>query len=177
MAHRGEDKSHLNAQFARNDYYVLSAGFHGTTRYVDKLVYREVVIDSNPLLALHSLALQQFIWKEALGFNIHPTIPKLAPTASVADVACGTTLWLIDAGREIGPASDLHGLDINLNQAPPSEWLPKNLKLHHWNLFEEVPPELVGKFDLVHVRLITVVIKDNDPTKVAQNLYKLLSQS
>nr|POF13360.1 n-methyltransferase tcpn [Quercus suber] len=99
---------------------------------------------------------------------------SFGPTASVADVACGTALWLVEVGRQIGPSSDLHGFDINLNQAPPAQWLPKNLKLHSWNLFEDVPQEFVGAFDIVHVRLITVLIKDNDPRKVMQNLYKLL---
>ncbi|KAK4500334.1 hypothetical protein PRZ48_008523 [Zasmidium cellare] len=126
-------------------------------------------------LLVYLLALQQYIWREALSFNIHPSVPTLSPTASVADVAGGTALWLVEVGRELGPSSDLHAFDVNLQQAPPKQWLPDNLALHEWNFFEDVPEEFVGKFDLVHVRLITVAIKANDPVPVIKNLCKLLS--
>nr|POE86596.1 hypothetical protein CFP56_46780 [Quercus suber] len=137
---------------------------------------RPPITHSQKLTCSSSLALQQYIWQQALGFNIHPSIPALGSNASVADVACGTALWLVEVGRELGPSSDLHAFDINLNQAPPEQWLPRNLQLHSWNLFDDVPLEFVGNFDLVHVRLITVVIKDNDPVKVMQNFHRLLSQ-
>lgn len=103
-------------------------------------------------------------------------MPPLEPTASVADVACGTALWLVEVGRQLGPNSDLHAIDINLQQAPPKQWLPKNIALHRWNFYDEVPPELEEKFDLVHVRLVSVVVKDNDPVPILKNLCKLLSQ-
>lgn len=50
------------------------------------------------------------------------------------------------------------------------------MHMHTWNLFEEPPPEFVGYFDVVHVRLITVVVKNNDPRPVLENLSKLLSR-
>ncbi|MCJ1226009.1 hypothetical protein MMC12_002658 [Toensbergia leucococca] len=48
---------------------------------------------------------------------------------------------------------------------------------HHvrwWNLFEELPPEMVGAYDVVHVRLIALVIKNDNPTVVVKNLCRLL---
>lgn len=47
--------------------------------------------------------------------------------------------------------------------------------MHVWNIFEEVPDEFIGYFDVVHVRLITVVVKNNDPRPILANLKKLLS--
>lgn len=47
--------------------------------------------------------------------------------------------------------------------------------MHIWNVFEEVPDEFIGYFDIVHVRLITVVVKNNDPRPILANLKKLLS--
>jgi hypothetical protein len=47
--------------------------------------------------------------------------------------------------------------------------------MHIWNIFENVPDEFVGFFDIVHVRLITVVVKNNDPRPILANLNKLLS--
>lgn len=51
-------------------------------------------------------------------------------------------------------------------------WLPA---MHVWNIFENVLGEFVGFFDIVHVRLITVVVKNNDPRPIPANLNKLLS--
>lgn len=49
--------------------------------------------------------------------------------------------------------------------------------MHIWNIFEDVPDEFIGYFDIVHVRLITVVVKNNDPRPILANLRKLLSLS
>lgn len=46
--------------------------------------------------------------------------------------------------------------------------------MHNWNLFNEPPAEFIGYFDVVHVRLVTVVVKNNDPRPVLANLTKLL---
>jgi hypothetical protein len=43
-------------------------------------------------------------------------------------------------------------------------------------MFTEPPPELVGQFDIVHVRLITLVIKDNNVLPLIHHLRRLLSQ-
>jgi hypothetical protein len=38
------------------------------------------------------------------------------------------------------------------------------------------PAELLGEYDIVHVRLITLVIKDNNALPIVRNLRKLLSK-
>ena len=68
------------------------------------------------------------------------------------------------------------GLDISLDQCPPAPWLPANVKLQKWDMFSDPPEELVGQFDIVHVRLIMLVIKDNNPVPIIHNLWKLLSK-
>lgn len=50
------------------------------------------------------------------------------------------------------------------------------MKLQKWDMFTEPPAELVGQFDIVHVRLITLVIKDNNVLFVINNLRKLLGR-
>jgi hypothetical protein len=75
------------------------------------------------------------------------------------------------------PASvEFHGFDISLDQVVAKPWLPANIHMHTWDLFEQPPPEFVGYFDVVHVRLITVVIKHNDPRPVLANLTRILSR-
>ncbi|KAJ5622635.1 hypothetical protein N7528_005867 [Penicillium herquei] len=120
------------------------------------------------------LTAQHYLWKELLGFLVHPDIDTRASDLRVADVATGNGIWLQDFARGKPPSTELHGFDISLDQVGPKAWLPANIHMHVWNIFEDVPDEFVGFFDIVHVRLITVVVKNNDPRPILANLRKLL---
>ncbi|KAF7949173.1 hypothetical protein EAE96_008341 [Botrytis aclada] len=105
------------------------------------------------------LNLQHYLWKEALGFNIHPSIlPHLPKDATIADVATGTATWLLDVGRQF-PDGKLVGLDKDIKQAPNEKWLPGNTEVKKWDIFEDVPGEREGTFDFVHVRLLVLVLE------------------
>ena len=45
------------------------------------------------------------------------------------------------------PNSTFHGFDVDLAQAPPSEWLPPNVKLDTLDLFKPLPDVYVEKFE------------------------------
>ncbi|KAI0167433.1 hypothetical protein BJ166DRAFT_610195 [Pestalotiopsis sp. NC0098] len=120
------------------------------------------------------LTAQHYLWKDLLGFLVHPDIPTNQVDLKIADVATGNGIWLHDFASKKPNSIELHGFDISLDQVGPKPWLPANMHMHTWNLFEEPPPEFVGYFDVVHVRLITVVVKNNDPRPVLENLSKLL---
>jgi len=125
-------------------------------------------------LSSSRLNLQFYLWKQALGFNIHPSIASsLSPTSTIADVATGTASWLIDISSSF-PEAQLDGFDLTLDQTPHQNWLPKNITLRNWNIFEDPPEEVVGKYDFVHVRLLVVVIKEATTSLVLKNLLKLL---
>lgn len=81
----------------------------------------------------------------------------------------------MDTARGFPKTVSLDGFDIDLGQCPPAPWLPSNVSLKKWDMFTEPPEELVGQFDIVHIRLVTLVIKDNDPRPLLANLRKLLS--
>lgn len=49
------------------------------------------------------------------------------------------------------PDVEFHGFDVDLAQAPPTEWLPSNVKLDVMDLFKPVPEELVGQFECVRM--------------------------
>ncbi|KNB08941.1 hypothetical protein FOXG_09627 [Fusarium oxysporum f. sp. lycopersici 4287] len=69
---------------------------------------------------------------------------------------------------------ELDGFDIDDSKFfPPSE-LPSNIKLSLGDVFEPIPENLVGKYDLVHVRLLMVALKAGDWVPVAKNLQSLL---
>jgi hypothetical protein len=88
-----------------------------------------------------------------------------------------SSIWLLDVARELSHPATLIGFGISLDQCPPSPWLPANTHLHTWDIFDEPPKEFQETFDIVHIRLITVAIKDNDSRPVLANLRKLLSKS
>ena len=120
------------------------------------------------------LNLQHYLWKDALQFNLHPSI--LTPTAGqrIADIATGTGIWMLDLTPSLPANVSLDGMDISLVQAPPTAWLPPNVSLREWDLFSPVPADLVGKFDVVHIRLVLLVIQNNDAAPAIRNLAALL---
>ncbi|KAH9908174.1 hypothetical protein F4778DRAFT_798173 [Xylariomycetidae sp. FL2044] len=120
------------------------------------------------------LTAQHYLWKDLLGFLVHPDIPVRATDLKIADVATGNGIWLHDFAHDKPPSIELHGFDVSLDQVGPKPWLPANINMHTWNIFEEPPARFMGYFDVVHVRLITVVVQNNDPRPVLANLRKLL---
>ncbi|KAK3305629.1 uncharacterized protein B0T15DRAFT_397103 [Chaetomium strumarium] len=120
------------------------------------------------------LTAQHYLWRQLLGFLVHPDIPIKGGDVKVADVATGNGIWLHDLARENPSITELHGFDISLDQVGPKPWLPANIHMHTWNIFEKPPAQFVGYFDVVHVRLLTVVIQNDDPRPVLANLTKLL---
>ena len=92
----------------------------------------------------------------------------------VADIACGTAIWLIDLAKEY-PSAQLDGFDISDQQFPPKGWVPKNVSLSTLDILKPIPEDLKGKYDVVHVGLIVLVVERDDPIPVLNNLLALLS--
>ena len=92
----------------------------------------------------------------------------------IADIACGTSIWLRHVSHLLPPSTILDGYDISLSQCPPSQWLPPNIHLREWDLFTEPYPDMLGVYDVVHVRLLFVVVRENNPGEILENLKKLL---
>lgn len=68
----------------------------------------------------------------------------------------------------------LDGYDINPVLFPAATFLPANFSLHQLDLFNELPAEVVGAFDVVHVRAFCSLIRHNDPSKALQQMVKML---
>lgn len=115
---------------------------------------------------------QFFLWKNTFGFNIHPSI-ELPKNACIADIATGTAIWAVDVAREHSTAQ-IDAVDLSLSKAPHQGWLPSNITLREWNLFHEVPEDMLEKYDLIHVRLLVLVVENEDPTPILRSLKKML---
>lgn len=122
--------------------------------------------------AANRLDLQTLPWKTTFGFNIHPAI-RIKQDARIADIATGTDLWVIEVAREL-PAASVLCLNIDLAKAPHESWMPANVSLRVWNILEEIPDDLLGNFDFIHVRLAVLVIRNSDPQPLLQRIMKLL---
>ena len=48
--------------------------------------------------------------------------------------------------------------------------------MHKLDAFSPLPHELLGKYDIVHLRLFIVLIKNNDPVSLLGNLIRMLSE-
>ncbi|KAL3448774.1 hypothetical protein BJX65DRAFT_306779 [Aspergillus insuetus] len=119
------------------------------------------------------LNLQHSLWTKIFGYLLHPCIDTSPPALTIADVGTGTAAWLTDLSALLPATCQLNGFDIDTSQAPPKEWLPANASLHKWDVFTELPEHLIGRYDIIHVRLLVFVVK-GDPTGILRSLVKML---
>lgn len=87
-----------------------------------------------------------------------------------------TSIWLLDARDALAPSAQLEGFDISFDAAPPAGVIPPNVSFRHWDVRTDLPADLAGVFDVVHVRFLSFVLLDNDAPAVVQKLFKMLSK-
>lgn len=137
-------------QYARN--YVLGTGYQGTAR----------------------LNLQHFFWKDQMGYNLHPSIPTSSSELKIADIGTGTGIWLLEMARTLASSAQLDGFDNNLSQCPPKEWLPDNVNIYDFDAFADLPEHLIGKYDILHIRLFLLIVQNNDPMPLLKTFIQML---
>ncbi|CEL06681.1 hypothetical protein ASPCAL09853 [Aspergillus calidoustus] len=122
---------------------------------------------------------QFYLWKDSLGFNLHPTIAASLETQTqsplcIADICTGTAIWLLDLLPSLPPTATLEGLDMSLSLTPPAPWLPANLTLREWNLNDDIPEDLLEKYDVIHLRLLVLVVQNSDPCPIIRKVTRML---
>ncbi|KAH8900829.1 UMTA methyltransferase family protein [Thozetella sp. PMI_491] len=133
----------------------------------DDYVFTRDFLDNSRINLMHHF------WTKIFGYTIHPKIPTDAPNLRVADIGCGTGIWLLDVNDNLKNAQ-LEGLDISFDAAPPSETLPANVTFRHWNIKEEVPEDLIGVYDILNVRFLAFVLLNDDVPGAVAKLFKML---
>ena len=83
-------------------------------------------------------------------------------------------MWLVELAKKTHSEAELYGLDISLENCPPKPFCPSNIVFQEWDVRSEPPDNLMGKFDLVNIRLL--VFRGGDVRDVTQRLVKLLSE-
>lgn len=103
-----------------------------------------------------------------------PALHAATPAFHVADVATGTAIWPIQVARHLPTSASLCGFDISLSQVPPRAWLPPNLELREWDIFTPLPEDCRAKYDVVHVRLLLLVLTPSTLRGVVRRLSQML---
>ncbi|KAI6083462.1 S-adenosyl-L-methionine-dependent methyltransferase [Hypoxylon rubiginosum] len=134
----------------------------------DEYVFSRDFLDDTRINLMHHL------WTRFFGYTIHPKIPIESANLKVADIGTGTGMWLLDVAEKLPKETQLDGFDISFDAAPPSEILPTNVKFRHWNVRDPVPEDLVGVYDIVHIRFFGYVLRNDEIPGVAAKLFSLL---
>lgn len=126
------------------------------------------------------LHLQHFLIQNTIGYLLEPAIEKSMVDSQqqlkIADLGCGNGIWLSELHSALSKTNStvqLDGYDINPIYFPDKAYLPPSISLKQLDILAEpLPAELIGIYDIVHVRAFGSVI--NDTTSVLSVASKLL---
>ena len=105
---------------------------------------------------------------------MHPDIPLSRPDLEVAEVGTGTGIWLLEVAKQLPSTAKFTGFDISADQFPHEAWLPGNVTFSVADASKPPASEFQGKFDVVHLRLFSLVVENNDPTPFIDHCLSLL---
>ncbi|RYP22057.1 hypothetical protein DL767_009131 [Monosporascus sp. MG133] len=126
------------------------------------------------------LHLQHLLFQNTLGYILEPHVEdsvRGAKQLSVADLGCGNGAWLSDLDRMLsdrGISAKLDGYDINTINFPAPPFLPQSVSLTKLDVLGELPEELKGTYDIVHVRAFTSIIVNSNLTPLLSAALALL---
>ncbi|RYP62642.1 hypothetical protein DL771_009635 [Monosporascus sp. 5C6A] len=128
------------------------------------------------------LHLQHVLFQKTLDHLLNPNIPSSVVEDSkplkVADLGCGNGAWLIDLDRELSNkdiSAQLDGYDINTLNFPAPAFLPPSISLKKLDILAKpLPEEMLGAYDIVHVRALVSTIVNSDLTPLLSTVVALL---
>lgn len=104
------------------------------------------------------------------GYLIHPTITSatnlcpnntkqrdIQPPIQIADIGTGNGIWALETCASLDSGIlpyQMTALDISTAMFPPEQTWPKHCIFDTWDIFDEVPEQYIGKFDIVHARFL-----------------------
>lgn len=142
-----------------NSIYTLNSGEFGVES--DRLHFQH-----NVFLELTGTICPAAAWK-SLPDNPH-----------VADIGTGTGIWLRAASDTLAQhgkeGAILDGFDMDNTKFLDPSSLGKNVSFYVQNVLEPFPQNFLGKYDMVHVRLLMYGLKEGEWAPVLQNLVTLL---
>ena len=137
-----------------NDNYFLTRNFYASLR----------------------LTAQHWLSRKSTGWLIHPKISahlSTLPSCRIVDLACGSGIWSLDV-LETLPDAHVTALDISASAFPPEWTRPSRIKFGVLDIFESVPDEYIGQFDMVHLGVLAFGLVGRDKDKLISNMLKML---
>ncbi|KAL9050695.1 MAG: hypothetical protein Q9206_004986, partial [Seirophora lacunosa] len=133
----------------------------------------------NSCLASVLASHQHYLWKNQLGFLIHPKTELNAdPTAlKIAEIGTKNGVWLLDLAKKLPPTTTLEGYGIDASSAPPPQCLPANVSIHKVSSYSTPfpgPHRVQENYDIIHITNIADSIEDNNPGPVIKNAMAML---
>ncbi|KAJ3572599.1 hypothetical protein NPX13_g4996 [Xylaria arbuscula] len=129
------------------------------------------------------LYLQHLLVQNTLGYLLEPTIEKSVANAKakplkIADLACGNGIWLTELHSHLASnniPAQLDGFDVNPIYFPDAAYRPPNVTLKKLDILAKpLPIELIGVYDVVHIRALGSVIPTADLSPVLTVVFELL---
>ncbi|PHH68916.1 hypothetical protein CDD82_188 [Ophiocordyceps australis] len=101
-------------------------------------------------------------------------LDALGRRPAVADIGTGTGIWLQSIAKDLPSDAQLDGYDISSTVFPKAPWQPANMRLIEANALEPFDDEVLGSYDVVHVRLMAYCLAREQWQLLARNLVPLL---
>ncbi|KAI0413075.1 hypothetical protein F5X98DRAFT_301568 [Xylaria grammica] len=127
------------------------------------------------------LHLQHILWQNTTKFLLEPHVQasiNQEKPLRIADLGCGNGVWLVNLEHELSKkriSSQLNGYDINDTNFPPSAFLPGSISLTKLDVLSKtLPEEVIGAFDVVHIRAFSSIIINNNTTALLSTALALL---
>ncbi|OKL62320.1 hypothetical protein UA08_02511 [Talaromyces atroroseus] len=84
------------------------------------------------------------------------------------------TIWAVELATQLASSARIRAYDVADTHFPRREYWPSNITFDKLDSLSDPPSSLVGKFDVVHLRMWAFVIRDNDPSPLIRHAAKLL---
>lgn len=145
------------------------------------LSYRRNNIEEHKRLDWQHEMIKHAIWDDRL---IHDSIPSTLVNMGIADLGCGTGIWLDDVANTLFACENdntknkvtplLVGFDINSRAFNPSP--APGVRLVQHDCTEPFDDEYIGKFGLVNIRGLAYAVPEEKFPRVVENAVQLLSR-
>lgn len=101
-----------------------------------------------------------------------------SPRGFVRDMLDQIFIWLLDLLRDSVVihylSFHMQGFGIDLTSTPLPERLPQPVTLRQLDIFGDVPNGLLGIYDVVHLRLLVLVVQKGDPLPTIHRAHQML---
>ena len=144
------------------------------------LSYRRDEVDENRRLDSQHDVIKHAILDDQL---IHPSIRSLGSRSAIADLGCGTGVWLDDVANTFSavrqPTNEmptkLVGFDMNAHAFNPNP--APGVQLVEHDCIKPFDAKYIGEFDLVNIRGLAYALPKKEFSRLVENAIKLLSQT